>query len=157
MKKNSLSLQNVMFKTAGKMTADDVSSRCIEFIKGKLPEKTCNKYLQTKRSCFGEMRDNRSMCAWQKQVTASLLCHPPPSSSRSTIFRHTSAKDQEHIWTTLFLHRWRVGVWKVSNKFSSLFSFSLSLLDIVLLLCALPLAIALFWTLLLTLLLMPTP
>lgn len=30
--------KSVMFKTVAKMTADDVSPRCVEFIKGKLQE-----------------------------------------------------------------------------------------------------------------------
>ncbi|XP_062273092.1 dual specificity protein phosphatase CDC14B isoform X7 [Scomber scombrus] len=54
LKKNNLSLQNVMFKTAGKMTADDVSSRCIEFIKDQLYFATLQQKIKstTERHCF---------------------------------------------------------------------------------------------------------
>lgn len=36
-----------MFKSVGRMTADDVWPRCIEFIKGKIPEHVLNEVVVT--------------------------------------------------------------------------------------------------------------
>lgn len=85
------------------MTADDVSSRCIEFIKGKLQERRRSKLLEL------NLRGNEGQLKYACMTKASnclfyFVALPPPS-SRSTIFRHTKAKDQEHSRTTLFLHR----------------------------------------------------
>lgn len=62
---------------------------------------------------------NHEFCDEQLDIydKSNLFCLSPslPFSFRPTLFCNSSAEDQEHSWPTLFLHRWRAGVWEVSS------------------------------------------